>query len=154
MSTVDIPFSKLLDQRVADLGVGYSRLPKECPPNLHLGRDAQLGEVQSDMNAGEKGFIIRRDAIRGEKEDTAVVLDMAQAGKMSDTGGVRPKRNRRTRLLPKHYAQGRGKSDVPRKHPPSSWFEISVQKFVSGRMTYLVDEHDGLPACRNVKHSL
>ena len=37
--------------------------------------------MQRDMNAREEGLVEGGDAVRGEEEDAAVVLDVAQAGR-------------------------------------------------------------------------
>ena len=64
---------------VLDLrGVREAGLLEERAPDALARAVLQLPEVQRDVNAGEEGFVERRDPVCGEEEDAAVVLDVSQ----------------------------------------------------------------------------
>ena len=53
-------------------------LAKEGAPDLRLRVLGELVKVERDVDAREEGLVEGLDAVRGEEEDAAVVLDVAQ----------------------------------------------------------------------------
>ena len=83
LAPIDVALRELLHEVVAQapVAVGHAGLAEECAPDLDFGGDGELAEVQGDVDARQEGLVEGGDAVRGEEEDAAVVLDVAQAGR-------------------------------------------------------------------------
>ena len=75
LPTVQSAVRKQLCRRVV---TGEAGLLEERTPDARPGVTLELAEVQRDMDAGEERVVEGGDAVRGEEEDAAVVLDMPQ----------------------------------------------------------------------------
>lgn len=54
-------------------------LAEEGAPDLGARGEGELAEVERDVDAREEGGVERGDAVRGEEEDAAIVLDVPKA---------------------------------------------------------------------------
>ena len=80
LPSVDIPLCQLLDLLITEID-GITHLLDECRPDLLLGGLRERLEVQGNVDTAEERFVECLDAVGGEEEDTAVILDMAEANK-------------------------------------------------------------------------
>lgn len=80
LPSVDIPLCQLLDLLVTKIN-SITHFLDECRPDLLLGGLGEGLEVQGNVDTAEERFIECLHAVGGEEENTAVVLNVAEANK-------------------------------------------------------------------------
>ena len=86
LPAIDIALRELLKQIIRHLLVRDPCLAEERAPDLSLRGRREFVEVQRNVDAREERLVEGLDAVRGEEEDAAVVLDVAQAATGTGVG--------------------------------------------------------------------
>ena len=86
---INAALRQLRDLRLRDTLGGRPHLRDEGGPYLFLGLLCEFAEVERDVDTRKECFIERFDAVGGEEEDAAVILDMAEANRICVSGRAR-----------------------------------------------------------------